>query len=195
MGQSKFDKQNLSNQTIFDDKGTNLSTQDWMRIGAIAADLTSAVSAFVPGVGTAVAAATGVGSSVTNLAADWTDPAISKGQTLKNLGINLGLDLVSLIPGVNIGATAGKIIKPIAKLAPRLIPVALSLGIAPEFVNTLKKIGDGKNDFTVNDLRVLAAGMSAIAGTSRVAGSTFKASKLNKKGYGKDFKFSTTRPE
>lgn len=194
MGQKKFNRKNLGNQTIFDNQGTNLTTSDWMRIGAITADLTSAVSAFAPGVGTGVAAATGIGSSVTNLAADLADPSIGGWDVAKNLGINLGLDLVSLIPGVNIGATAGKIIKPLAKLAPRLIPVAMSLGIAPEFVDTLKKIGNGKNNFTANDLRVLAMGMSAIAGTSRVAGSTLKASKLNKSGYGKDFKFSTTKP-
>lgn len=193
MGQSKFDKQNLRNQVI-EGNNVNLSTQDWMRIGAAAADLTSAVAAFVPGGGTAVAAATGLGSTFTHLAADITDPSLSFGSKLGNLGMNLGLDLVSLIPGLNIGAGAAKIVKPIAKLVPKLLPIAIGAGMAPEFIDALKKVGNGKNDLTANDLRTLAQGMSIIAGSNRVAGSTLKASKLNKSGYGKNFKFSTTKP-
>jgi hypothetical protein len=47
-----------------------------MRLGSAAADIVSAVSAFIPGVGTAVSAVTGIGSSLANLWADISDDGV-----------------------------------------------------------------------------------------------------------------------
>ena len=70
-------------------------------------DVASALSAFVPVYGTAVSAGTGLISSLTNFGADLKDNSVSLGDSFKNLGANLAMDAVGLVPGFGAAGKAG----------------------------------------------------------------------------------------
>lgn len=150
------------------DLAKGLSTTDIMRIGAAAADVSAAIAAFVPGYGTATSAVLGLGSTGANLMADIYDPGVSTGQVLGGLAFNAGMDLLSLIPGLGLTGTAGKIAKNLGKTLPRLIAYGMAAGMAPGVISSLKKLGDPKQKFTAEDLRNISYGLSAVAGVSRI---------------------------
>lgn len=164
MGQKEFDRQNLDKMSW-----ENMTAAQKMRVGAIAADVVSTVSAFAPGYGTAIAAATGLGSTGVNLVADLNDPTVSTGQVFGNLAINAGLDIASLIPGVNASAGAAKIAKQITKIAPILLSAPAALGLR----EPVTKIINGET-LTNADWKKLAYGMSAVAGITRIGTNAYR---------------------
>jgi hypothetical protein len=99
-----------------------------MRFATMAADVSSIVASFVPGIGTGVAAGMGVVSMGTDLVADILDPAISRGQVIKNLGMNAAFAATGLIPG----AKMHKVTASLIKWAPKLITAVSALGIATD---------------------------------------------------------------
>jgi hypothetical protein len=58
---------------------------------------------------------------LTNLSADIMDDSLTKGDVAKNAGINFGLGLVGMVPGLGLASRTGKWLTTIAKWAPRLL--------------------------------------------------------------------------
>jgi hypothetical protein len=63
---------------------------------------------------------------------------------LKGLGINLAMDVASLIPGIGTGAGISKVTKPLLKLAPKILAVMGAINVAPAAIDSFKKLCDGK---------------------------------------------------
>lgn len=148
-------------------KNTNLSKTDMMRIGTIAADITSIVASFTSatGGGAAVAEAAGLASFGIDTVADILDPSVSSGEVLKNGLINAGLAAVSFIPGAKIPSTLGKVIK----YAPKVLLAASAMGIAMDdsVQNTFKKVTEGKEKLNTEDWRNIAHVFTLVAAGSR----------------------------
>lgn len=94
-------KENVRNQFLAQDQ---LTATDIVRLGSAITDLTSAVAGFVPGLNIA-STVTGAASSLTDFGADMVDlvndrKGASFWDSIGNLGLNLGMDAVSLLPGL-----------------------------------------------------------------------------------------------
>ena len=148
-----------------------LTAVEKARLATAALDLTSVATAFIPGYGTAASAALGITSTISNFGFDLFDDAVTNGEMWSNLGLNLGMDLVGLIPGGGAASKAGKIIKNVGKVAGKvlLVPGVISLfKQAPEIKKSWDKAfsEDGKLEYQdyLNLIQVLnvATGMTNI---------------------------------
>lgn len=147
------------------------------RIGGAAADIVAAVAAFAPGAGTAVAAGAGVTSTLANLYADFNDDGVTAWEATKNLGMNLGMDLLGLIPGGGAASKFAKITKSIGGLIPK---IALAYGAMAtvnnggEIKKSLDKAMDNPTKLNVQDWQNIAQAISVISGGSTMAGTAYK---------------------
>lgn len=119
------------------------------RLSFAIADLGSAVAAFAPGGGTIASAALGVSSSLGNFFTDMADDAVTRGEMWRNLGLNLGMDIVGLIPGGGAATKMGKILKTLKSTVPLIVAlpgVASMLKNSPEIAESWKKAFDGDAD-------------------------------------------------
>lgn len=159
---------------------TSFSDVEYMRLGSAAADIVSAVSAFIPGVGTAVSAATGVGSSLANLWADISDDGVSGWQAAKNFGMNIGMDIAGLIPGGGAASKTAKIVKSVSSLLPKVALVYGTMATAknsPEILASIQKAIDEPTKLTVQDWQNISQAISVITGGSQVAGAAYQKRK------------------
>lgn len=154
----------LGNNKDITDAGGVIKTFDKVRLGAAMADLASIGLGFVPGANLA-SAGVGVGASLAEFGADLASDGPQWGD-LGRLGVNLGMDALSLIP---VGKTL-KATKALGKIK-KSIPVLMTLinttpyldpAIRSEYSKTLSKLTKG-------DIKSLNAGdfknLSAIAST------------------------------
>lgn len=151
---------------------------DVLRFAGLAADAVSLISSFIPGVGTAISAVTGIGSSLTSFAADMQDGFQWK--DLRDLGINIGLDVAGLFGG------AGKMVKLTKKLK-RFMPYIEGLFVAGGALNAVanadayaqvfKKLDVGQS-LTIDDWRTIADGLTLAAGATRMGSSVFKQKRI-----------------
>lgn len=138
-------------------------TEDYVRLGAIAADIASIPLPTVAG------AAAGLGGTVMNLWADWADDSVTTTELFKNLGMNLGMDLLSIIPVFGDAADAGRLTKNLAKMAPKIGYALSAYGLLATLKNSgnimesLKKCGTDEK-LTVGDYQNIAQAIAAIAG-------------------------------
>lgn len=167
---------NEDNKSI-DNPNAGLTIAQQARIGYAVADLTSAIAAFFPGVGTGISAGAGLLSTFGNLGSDLTDDAVTTGQALKNFGLNIGMDALGLIPGGGSATKLGKVVKTLKSVVPYIVAlpgVTSMLANSPEIASSWKKAFDGdpekdgsKMDYQdyMNILQVLnvATGASTIA--------------------------------
>lgn len=172
-----------------DNPNAGLTAAQKARIGYAVLDLTSAVAAFVPGAGTAVSAGTGLASTFGNLWSDLTDDAVTAGQAWSNFGMNLGMDVLGLIPGGGAASKMGKIVKTLKSVVPYVIAlpgVARMLANSPEIAASWKKAFDGdpedggsKMDYQdyMNILQVL----NVATGASNIAVNKYKSAKRSTK--------------
>ena len=179
---------NEDNKSV-DNPNAGLTAAQKARIGYAVLDLTSAVSAFVPGYGTAVSAGTGILSTIGNLGSDLTDDAVTSGQAWKNFGLNLGMDIMGLIPGGGAASKMGKIVKTLKSVVPYVIAlpgVVSMLSNSPEIAASWKKAFDGdpenggsKMDYQdyMNILQVL----NVATGVSNIAVNKYKSTKKSTK--------------
>lgn len=135
------DKPSPEEQALIDAGGI-IKTSDKVKLGAAITDLLSAGLGFVPGAHVA-SAATGAISSAATFGADLSDGF--DWSDVGNLGVNLGLDAISLIPGLKT-VKAGKALQVISKLVPALSTVVAMSGILDEeqrasISSTLAKVG------------------------------------------------------
>lgn len=143
-------------------------TEDKLRMGAMAQDILGIGAAFAPGYGTAASAVLGLTSLGTNMAADIVDDSVSAGEVAQNAAVNLGLGVVSLVPGLGIAGKSGKWLTSIAKWAPRLLTIQ-ALRNSPEIYASIKKAIDSPQQITNQDWKNIAYGLSIAAGLSRGA--------------------------
>lgn len=156
-----------------------LSGTDIARLAAIGMDLTSAISSFVPGAGTAVSGLTGIGSTLTTFGADIAEDGF-QWSDLGNAGVGLGMDIVGMIPGFGAAGKASKIGKQLVKFAPYVLGALQAQNALSESSRkSWKKIIDGSfKDLTVDDLRNLASGITAFTSLSNQAGVRLKNSAM-----------------
>lgn len=199
----KENKKTLSNPNTPEDKKRQIASQrrpgdteftatDIARISAAGMDVASALSAFVPVYGTAISAGTGLISSLTNFGADMSDKSVSAGDMWKNLGTNIAMDAVGLVPGFGTAGKAGKITKTLVKYVPKIV-TALSAAnaLSPESRASWAKLAS-KESLTVKDWQNIAAGCSALAGVSRGAVGHFNAHTMAKGTKTKDFNITAS---
>lgn len=199
----KENKKTLSNPNTPEDKKRQIASQrkpgdteftatDIARISTAGMDVASALSAFVPVYGTAASAGTGLISSLTNFGADMFDKSVSAGDMWKNLGTNIAMDAVGLVPGFGTAGKAGKITKTLIKYVPKIV-TALSAAnaLSPESRASWAKLASNES-LTVKDWQNIAAGCSALAGVSRGAVGHFNAHTMAKGTKTKDFNITAS---
>lgn len=199
----KENKKTLSNPNTPEDKKRQIASQrkpgdteftatDIARISAAGMDVASALSAFVPVYGTAASAGTGLISSLTNFGADMFDKSVSAGDMWKNLGTNIAMDAVGLVPGFGTAGKAGKITKTLIKYVPKIV-TALSAAnaLSPESRASWAKLASNES-LTVKDWQNIAAGCSTLAGVSRGAVGHFNAHTMAKGTKTKDFNITAS---
>ena len=126
--------QKAREEKIFSSKG-ELSGSDIARIAALGQDVAALVTSFEPVYGTAASGILGVTSALTDLGADVFDKSVTQGQMWTNLGINLGLAGLGMLPGGKSGSIATKI----AKWSPRIIAGLAAYNVAPKVISAFKK--------------------------------------------------------
>ena len=160
----------VANQKLSD---VGLSAEDKIRLGAMATDLISAGVGFVPtGWGQAAAAVGGLGSTAANLAADIMDESTDTKQTFINLGTNLGLAALQLVPGAGSAAKTMRVLKGLGKIAPRVLTAANAVGLVMDEDNrkSWEKVINGQfKQITRDDLKNLSWTLSSIAGATKGA--------------------------
>ena len=82
--------------------------------------ITGLIASFFPVGGTAIAAGSGLTSLGAHLTADIMDKSVTKGQVIWNALTNLGLGVVSLLPGGGL-TKLGRTIKSVATFGPLLL--------------------------------------------------------------------------
>lgn len=199
----KENKKTLSNPNTPEDKKRQIASQrkpgdteftatDIARISAAGMDVASALSAFVPVYGTAASAGTGLISSLTNFGADMSDKSVSAGDMWKNLGANIAMDAVGLIPGFGTAGKAGKITKTLVKYVPKIVTVlSAANALSSESRASWAKLASNES-LTVKDWQNIAAGCSALAGVSRGAVGHFNAHTMAKGTKTKDFNITAS---
>lgn len=143
-----------------------LTSGDIARIGALAANIGSVFTDPVTG------AAIGVGADLADLYADINDKSVSGWDAALNLGTNLGLDFVALIPG----GEYFKIAKSIGKLGNTIAKGFAAYGIldtvanGKEIAQSLKNVvsGDYSREDVMNSGRAIMLLATAIKGGTNV---------------------------
>ena len=152
-------------------------------------DLGAAVGSFIPGAGTVFGGLAGFGSTALNFITDLQDDAVSMSDTWKNLGMNLGMDLMGLIPGGGAASKIGKIMKTIKPYAAGMmaIPGVISLfKNSPEIAQSFGKLVDGDPEdggskMTAQDLINIIQVFNVGLGITAMTGNAIKSSKTSVK--------------
>lgn len=147
--------------TSFKDK-KELSNADITRLTAAVGDLAAIGTAYIPGYGTAASTVLGVGSTLANLGADIADGE-NLGSALSGAGVNLGLDIIGLIPGLGTSGKIGKITKTLTKFAPWII-ASMSVSNLGNELKSFKKLVTNPTSVSADDLKNVASGLSVILG-------------------------------
>lgn len=143
-----------------------LTSGDIARIGALAANIGSVFTDPITG------AAVGFGADLADLYADINDKSVSGWDAALNLGTNLGLDLVALIPG----GEYFKIAKSIGKLGNTIAKGLAAYGIldtvanGKEIAQSLKNVvsGDYSREDVMNSGRAIMLLATAVKGGTNV---------------------------
>lgn len=137
----------------------DLTKADKLQIASIAGDVAALVAA-IPTGGNPVAGVIGYGSSLAQFGADVSRDGFQFGD-LGSLALNLGLDTISLLPGVGIAGKLGKTAKLVKKSA-KVLKKALMLAGAIRAAGAVGNIAAGKG--TLDDWKALSTGLFAIKG-------------------------------
>lgn len=171
-----------------------LTASDYAQLGGITADIASTVSSFFGPVGTAVGAVSGLAGTGAHAFADFTDPSVSKGEAITNLGVNLLFDAAGAVPILgSYGKLAklgrvGKALQNNAKLYKVILGAVTAPGViqaAPNAARAVKKLVTNPTTITADELRDLATAVSITSGLTKVAPNHNKVRATNPN-YGKD---------
>lgn len=141
----------------------NLSSADKLELASLAGDIASLVAS-IPTGGNPLAGALGYGSSLTQFAADIKRDGFDM-KDLGGLAVNLGLDTVTLLPGIGIGGKSAKLIKSVKKVAKPLKNALLAVG-AVQGVQGVTNLVNGNG--TIDDWKNVLNGLQAVVGGARV---------------------------
>lgn len=157
--------------------GTAWTNADKAELGALIADLGSAVTAFVPGANIA-SAGIGAAGSVADLAANISRDGLDWGD-VGRFALNIGLDAATLMPFLGGAAKATKVAK--------LIKESKSLGKAINIMAGLSSAAGGGmglwtaynnivngDDWTIEDIRTVVNGVRGLTNLNRLKGSATK---------------------
>lgn len=156
-------------------------------------DTTGALTSFIPGVGNVLGAATGVAGSIARFTADAKRDGLDWGDA-RRLITNLGLDVLTLIPGAGVAAKAAKVgktakaAKALQKTGKVLQATAKPISIAGTVGGASAAIGaiaDGDGEFTSEDFAQLSQGLLGMAGGLKNIKQLNKEAKLVKELAGK----------
>ena len=156
-------------------------------------DTGGAALSFIPGVGNIAGAATGIAGSIARFTADTKRDGLDWGDA-RRLITNLGLDVLTLIPGAGVAAKAAKVgktakaAKTLQKTGKILQATAKPLSIAGTVGGASAAIGalaDGDGEFTSEDFAQLGQGLLGMAGGLRNIKQLNKEAKLVKELAGK----------
>lgn len=151
----------------------DLTASDFIRLGAMAADILSIPTAWVKGVGTGASAVLGGASSVATLVADVTEDGLQFSD-LTGFGANLIMSAAGAITGVS---QVPKIAKQIVKYSPILFSVWDGVANGDQYVQAFKKL-TGNEKMTVQDWKTLGYGISLVAGLNRAGASAYKTRQI-----------------
>ena len=132
---------------------------------ALAADLGSLTTAFIPGANIA-SVATGATGSTARLYAD-----LNRGTkgAIPNYLLNLGMDATMLLPVLGGMGKLARIPKAVKSVLPTIIKAASVYGLGAGVVETAKKIASGKK-FTARDVDMLVNAITAGVGLGKSGG-------------------------
>lgn len=140
-----------------------LSGADYAEIAALVADATGiglglSGAPIASGVAGAIGSLSGFGADIAKDGLDWGDAG--------SLGVNLALDLASVIPFVGSGAQAGKTVFKLRKIAPTALKLLSAYGISDATKMAFDKITNG-DDWTVRDVRTVLNALSGAISLSK----------------------------
>lgn len=147
-------------------KEGELTPADKWQLGAIAGDL-SALIASIPTGGNPVAAGLGFGSTISQFVSDVKRDGLDWGDAGRALG-SLGLDMITLIPGVGIAGKTAKTIK-VLKNSAKLIGSTFAAAGLVNAAQSLSNLTEDGKEWTIDDLRNVATGLQSVIGLKRLA--------------------------
>ena len=142
---------------VFNPSDGGLTDAEKFQLAGSVVDLLGVGASFIPGIGQAAGAITGVGGSLTRFAGDIKQNGLDWGD-VKNLGVNLGFDLATLFTG-GVGKTA-KFVKGIKTVAKPLM-IALAAKGAWDAKDVVGKVAKGEK-LTSQDMNTLLQGISMV---------------------------------
>lgn len=174
-----------SDNKSVDNPNAGWDAKHYARLGSAVADLGAAVAGFVPGWGTIASAGLGISSTITNFITDATDDAVTAGEMWKNLGLNLGMDALGLIPGGGAANKMGKIVKTLKSTVPLIVAlpgVSSMLANSPEIAKSWKKAFDGDSEeggskMDYQDYMNILQVLNVAAGAVNIGRNTYQAAK------------------
>lgn len=137
----------------------DLTKADKLQIASIAGDVAALVAA-IPTGGNPIAGGLGYASTLAQFGSDVSRDGFD-GRDVGNLLLGLGLDTISLLPGIGIAGKTAKLAKAVKKSAKLLKPVLLSAG-AYNAAKAVTNIASGNG--TLDDWKSLSIGLFAIKG-------------------------------
>lgn len=140
---------------------------DKRRLISIGLEAGSLLAAFIPGANVA-SSVIGAGSSVTNFIADVKEDGFQK-RDLWNLGKNLAMDVLGMIPVAGGGIKGAKLIKSLVKYVPRIVAAIGAAGTimnGPQIIASFNKLSNQPSELTVDDWRNIVNGLNFITGAS-----------------------------
>lgn len=155
-----------------------LTASDYAQLGGITADIASTVSSFFGPAGTVVGAVSGLAGTGAHAFADFTDPSVSKGEAITNLGTNLLFDVAGAVPILgSYGKLAklgrvGRALQNNARLYKLILGAVTAPGViqaAPNAASAVKKLVTNPTTITADELRDLATAVSITSGLTKVA--------------------------
>lgn len=153
----------------------NWDASSQARLVSVGADVISLISAFAPGAGTVTSAASGVAASGLSYFADLKDGEGFWSSTGSFL-VNLGLDVLGLVPGLGAGSKTAKIIKNLIRFVPAMLGMKEIISNS-NIHASLKKVISDPDNLTVGDWKnvvdaikiITGLSTNAIRGTQRMA--------------------------
>lgn len=159
------DKKAASLKDVFN--GESLSAADKADLTSLALDITGLISTAAVGVGNAVGATTGLGSTISTAIADYKRDNDWSWRDTGNLLLNLGMDAATLVPGLGSIAKSAKVVKKIKNIAPILRTIFTTVGLGSS-ASAVMKAASGE-EMSINDWRLIVNGLNAVTGVGRKA--------------------------
>jgi hypothetical protein len=113
------------------------------------------------------------------------DPTMSFGSTLSNLGMNLGFTVAGMVPGVKLGKIGAKVLKWIPRITSVL--AAGNLALNEDIHDSLAKAVKEPDKLNVEDWKNITVAISSVLGITKSVKSGHTRHKVEKLGEAKSF--------